>query len=359
MPSSAWKKKKKKNKPYTGAPATSHASTLLSGRWWWRSVSPLALSVCGGISCLSLLFSFFFFFNDTATTEIYTLSLHAALPICAYCRHSVALTRPLRGISPSASGFIPSTAIPCSTSFGTYFDAPGAGTSTKQGTAAFSINKARAAAGVYVDAGNVAHGFVRAATGTITPFDVPGAGTGASQGTYSYAINAAGTTAGRYVDASQVILGFVRAATGTITPFDAPGAGPGANQGTTGGAINKAGAITGWYIDASDAGHGFVRAPGGTITTFDPPGTGTGANQVTSPDSINMAGDIAGWYLDANSAFHGFRAGDRPLDRAGFQPLDDRLAPLDLEPPPMRADSRVRNTRAILFILRRIPRLSF
>src|SRR5688572_31656609 len=32
---------------------------------------------------------FFFFFNDTATTEIYTLSLHDALPICprrATCR---------------------------------------------------------------------------------------------------------------------------------------------------------------------------------------------------------------------------------------------------------------------------------
>src|SRR2546426_4727994 len=29
-----------------------------------------------------LLFFFFFFFNDTATTEIYTLSLHDALPIC-------------------------------------------------------------------------------------------------------------------------------------------------------------------------------------------------------------------------------------------------------------------------------------
>src|SRR2546426_4829577 len=30
---------------------------------------------------LSRLFCFFFFFNDTATTEIYTLSLHDALPI--------------------------------------------------------------------------------------------------------------------------------------------------------------------------------------------------------------------------------------------------------------------------------------
>src|SRR5258705_6585157 len=32
-------------------------------------------------SSLSLLLFFFFFFNDTATTEIYTLSLHDALPI--------------------------------------------------------------------------------------------------------------------------------------------------------------------------------------------------------------------------------------------------------------------------------------
>src|SRR5258707_3562202 len=31
---------------------------------------------------LSILLSFFFF-NDTATTEIYTLSLHDALPICS------------------------------------------------------------------------------------------------------------------------------------------------------------------------------------------------------------------------------------------------------------------------------------
>src|SRR3712207_8342518 len=29
-------------------------------------------------------YSYFFFFNDTATTEIYTLSLHDALPICRF-----------------------------------------------------------------------------------------------------------------------------------------------------------------------------------------------------------------------------------------------------------------------------------
>src|SRR3712207_7517673 len=34
-------------------------------------------------NCYKLMFFGFFFFNDTATTEIYTLSLHDALPIYA------------------------------------------------------------------------------------------------------------------------------------------------------------------------------------------------------------------------------------------------------------------------------------
>src|SRR6266403_3161847 len=37
-------------------------------------------------SLIFLLPLFFFFFNDTATTEIYTLSLHDALPI--FCLHN-------------------------------------------------------------------------------------------------------------------------------------------------------------------------------------------------------------------------------------------------------------------------------
>src|SRR5256886_7654889 len=57
-----------------------------------------------------LLFFFFFFFNDTATTEIYTLSLHDALPIsrCGRCParpcrvHSAGRRSP-RGSTPSAS----------------------------------------------------------------------------------------------------------------------------------------------------------------------------------------------------------------------------------------------------------------
>src|SRR6478735_12352257 len=38
------------------------------------------------INCIYTYILFFFFFNDTATTEIYTLSLHDALPI--WCSRS-------------------------------------------------------------------------------------------------------------------------------------------------------------------------------------------------------------------------------------------------------------------------------
>src|SRR5260370_39075054 len=50
---------------------------------------------------------FFFFFNDTATTEIYTLSLHDALPICA--ARSCRASKPLadhRGKSENFAGSI-------------------------------------------------------------------------------------------------------------------------------------------------------------------------------------------------------------------------------------------------------------
>ena len=48
-------------------------------RWTWVRVSK---SFCSGVVwCALKLFFVVFFFNDTATTEIYTLSLHDALPI--------------------------------------------------------------------------------------------------------------------------------------------------------------------------------------------------------------------------------------------------------------------------------------
>src|SRR5712675_3794217 len=41
----------------------------------------MLLGICWMFWCFCFLSFFYFFFNDTATTEIYTLSLHDALPI--------------------------------------------------------------------------------------------------------------------------------------------------------------------------------------------------------------------------------------------------------------------------------------
>src|SRR3712207_9546894 len=51
---------------------------------------------------LSILYSFFFFFNDTATTEIYTLSLHDALPIFLPRPRGRRGRAPARGRAPRA-----------------------------------------------------------------------------------------------------------------------------------------------------------------------------------------------------------------------------------------------------------------
>src|SRR5205807_9558625 len=59
------------------------------------------------------LFLFFFFFNDTATTEIYTLSLHDALPIWSSAPYSCCYRRHLNSASlpPSSTGDRKSTRL--------------------------------------------------------------------------------------------------------------------------------------------------------------------------------------------------------------------------------------------------------
>src|SRR2546422_8873850 len=55
----------------------------------------ISYSDCFFIFCVRHLLSFFFFFfNDTATTEIYTLSLHDALPISSRARYRGSSGRP-------------------------------------------------------------------------------------------------------------------------------------------------------------------------------------------------------------------------------------------------------------------------
>ena len=65
---------------------------------------------------------------------------------------------------------------------------------------------------------------------TFTTFDAPGAGTGSYQGTYPFAINPEGAITGLYVDASNMYHGFLRDRDGTFTTFDFWFAGQDDNQ---------------------------------------------------------------------------------------------------------------------------------
>src|SRR5574337_32318 len=71
-------------RPWRGTLASDRKSTRLNSSHHSISYAVFCLKKKKkerGYQYILLYFFFFFFFNDTATTEIYTLSLHDALPI--------------------------------------------------------------------------------------------------------------------------------------------------------------------------------------------------------------------------------------------------------------------------------------
>jgi hypothetical protein len=192
------------------------------------------------------------------------------------------------------------------------FETKDAGTNMLQGSTGISINAGGDIAGIYVNATNLAHGFLRvSATSTITEFDAPDAGTATNEGTFPFGINTTKDIAGMYSDGNVAYRGFVRAgATGTITEFDVPGAPTTTkHRGTVPLAIDAGGDITGFYVNANAVRHGFVRTVVGgnpAFSTFDVAGAGTSSTEGTVPLSIASTGDITGFYKDAGGTFHAF-----------------------------------------------------
>ena len=194
----------------------------------------------------------------------------------------------------------------------TSFEVPGSSMEAGQGTlpASFSgLNDFGAITGLYYDANNVFHGFLRNPNGTFIKFEAPGADTtDPFYGTFPASLSDLGAITGDYLDASGVYHGFLRVPEGSFTSFEAPGADttPGDFNGTFPANINLLGAITGDYLDASEVSHGFLRSPDGTFTTFDAPGAGTSAFQGTVPTANNLLGATTGYYIDASNVYHGF-----------------------------------------------------
>src|SRR2546425_7584194 len=154
----------------------------------------------------------FFFFNDTATTEIYTLSLHDALPICSF----------------------------------TTIDVPGACCSGAEG-----INDSGQIVGRFTDnTSYTTHGFLRSPDGSnFTIIDVPGASS-----TYAYGVNGAGQVVGSFQDARGG-HGFLRDTDGSFTTIDVPGA-----MSSEANGINATGQIVGTFQGATGD-HGFLGVP--------------------------------------------------------------------------------------------------
>jgi hypothetical protein len=145
------------------------------------------------------------------------------------------------------------------------FDVPGAGTNTNQGTGcpgcALGLNQRGVIAGIYSDANTVNHGYVRSPDGKFTTYDAPGAGTASFQGTGCYSdcpvsINDWGAIAGVYIDANNVYHGYLRSPEGKIVTIDPKGSVFTAPVG-----INDAGVIAGEYADANNVFHGFIIIP--------------------------------------------------------------------------------------------------
>src|SRR6266545_982435 len=92
----SWRQQPGPRLPWLGLRSEEHTSELQSLAYL---VCRLLLEKKKKNALLSLSLSFVFFFNDTATTEIYTLSLHDALPIsralvlAATARSSASLAR--------------------------------------------------------------------------------------------------------------------------------------------------------------------------------------------------------------------------------------------------------------------------
>ena len=144
-------------------------------------------------------------------------------------------------------------------------DVPGAGTGSYQGTGcpgcALGLNYWGAIAGVYIDANSVQHGFIRNPYGTFTIFDAPGAGTSSYQGTgcpsdCPTSLNDWGAIMGTYIDANNVFHGYLRTPDGKFATID-----PRGSVFTWSSGMNDAEMITGYYLDANNVYHGFLRIP--------------------------------------------------------------------------------------------------
>jgi hypothetical protein len=134
-------------------------------------------------------------------------------------------------------------------------------------------------------------------------------------------VNAAGTIVGLYWDAANVGHGFLRHPDGTYTRIDYPGA-----TFTNATAINARGVIVGRWTDSAGINHGYVLTPQGTFTQIDPPAPCVLSPKATVIHGLNDVGDLAGRCFDASAKELGWvwrhDGSFHALDDSAFQTTD-------------------------------------
>jgi hypothetical protein len=287
----------------------------------------------------------------TAAALLAMTAVHAADPrvLMTPNRHHATVPAVSRHPVPST---LEAAAAPDSAAFDAHvvlwrsFDVPAA----INGTQPMSINDLGEIAGIYFDADNNEHGFVRKAGGEIVTFDAPKVGYPfAFSGTSPTDINNRGDIVGSYTDANGGTHGFVRSARGKFTIIDDPSS-TSSPPATFAQAINDWREVVGYWNDSNSNPHGFVRRVDGSLTTIEPPGallsqcyhinnlgevggdwtdsaTGTSHGMLLHPDgklvtfdapnavtntfgalgqALNLEGSFAGTYTDANYGAHGY-----------------------------------------------------
>jgi uncharacterized membrane protein len=120
------------------------------------------------------------------------------------------------------------------------------------------VSQALTIAGYTSNNNQIGRSFVRMPDGTVTFFDAPGVGIHTGDGTFATAINRTGDIVGSFSDSNNVFHGFLRRADGTIRDFSYPGA-----AWTVPNSLNAFDIVTGFFIDPNSftTEVGFVLAP--------------------------------------------------------------------------------------------------
>jgi hypothetical protein len=162
-------------------------------------------------------------------------------------------------------------------------------------TNATGINARGAIVGRWTDVGGINHGYLRTPQGHFVQIDPPAPCVPTTQQTVIHGINDIGDLVGRCFDVTGKELGWFWRHEGSFRVFDDP-----AHESSDAWMPTNTGAVVGDYRDETLFVHGFTWSEAEGFITLDYPNSQTGVRD------MNERGDITGIYAEASGRLHGF-----------------------------------------------------